>query len=470
MRRNQPGLGPWRKAGIVLACACVAGCGRPGPAPDTSAEATPAPKPAFSPALSSRPLASSIREEALPVSDVLADMALASGDEARAALAAAYSARLSREELVKNIRDLQAQPGTNQDVVLRAMLKQLAAQNPSVALQLAMEKDPRADNEGVARMVAEQWASVDYAGLYDYSRTLESDRMKYRMGSYAVEAWSANDPAAAFEYFSGLTFQDGGGLIGIAARELAKKDPNGALEALDTVKNDQIWDMAAGRIADVIARQAPEQAVDLLFDQTDPRAAAPMAGAIAAVLAESSVTNSIGVLNKIENGNVAQSFLFGMLRSVNAGNMNEFTANFSQIADANIRASAARSLARSVAVQSPEQAQGFVASLAEDERSRAQAYSGLASGYAANDPQAAVKWFDTLPQGADRENAIYGFVAQYQWRQPAESANWAMKITDAEARQRSLRSVLANWSRRDADGARTWATQTGNLQLLPTQN
>jgi hypothetical protein len=195
-----------------------------------------------------------------------------------------------------------------------------------------------------------------------------------------------------------------------------------------------------------------------------------MAGAIAAVLAESSVTNSIGVLNKIENGNVAQSFLFGMLRSVNAGNMNEFTANFSQIADANIRASAARSLARSVAVQSPEQAQGFVASLAEDERSRAQAYSGLASGYAANDPQAAVKWFDTLPQGADRENAIYGFVAQYQWRQPAESANWAMKITDAEARQRSLRSVLANWSRRDADGARTWATQTGNLQLLPTQN
>ncbi len=43
-------------------------------------------------------------------------------------------------------------------------------------------------------MVAEQWAGADYAGLYDYSRTLESDRMKYRMGSYAVEEWSANDP------------------------------------------------------------------------------------------------------------------------------------------------------------------------------------------------------------------------------------------------------------------------------------
>ncbi len=202
---------------------------------------------------------------------------------------------------------------------------------------------------------------------------------------------------------------------------MAKKDPNAALEALDTVKNDQIWDMAAGRIADVIARQAPDQAVALLFDQDDPKAAAPMAGAIGAVLAESSPANGIAVLNKIENAGVAQSFLFGMLRSVNQGNMSEFTANFSQIADPNVRASAAKSLARSVARQNPEQAQGWVATLAADDRSRAQAYSGLASGYAANDPQAAVRWFDALPQGADRENAVYGFVEQYQWRQPADS-------------------------------------------------
>ncbi len=408
--------------------------------------------------------------EARPVSDVLADMAMASDDEAKAALAAAYSARLSRDELVRNIRELQAQAGTNQDVVLRAMLRQLTSQAPTQALQLALEKDPRAENEGLARMVAEQWARADYAGLYDYSRTLDSDRMKYRMGGYAVEAWSANDPAAAFEYFSGLTFQDGGGLIGIAARELAKKDPNAALEALDTIKNDQIWDLAAGRVADVIARQAPDQAVALLFDQDDPKAAAPMAGAIGAVLAESSPADSIAILNKIGNAGVAQSFLFGMLRSVNQGNMDEFTANFSQIADPNVRANAARSLARSVARQNPEQAQGWVATLATDERSRAQAYTGLASGYAANDSQAAARWFGTLPQGADRESAIYGFVEQYQWRQPAESANWALKISNADARQRYLSSVLSNWSRRDADAAKTWATQTGNVQFLPRQN
>lgn len=454
---------------MVVACACLAGCGRPGPASVEPAESTPAPKPAFSPTLSSRSLESRISAQTRPVSDVLADMAMASGDEAKAALAAAYSARLSRDELVRNIRELQAQSGTNQDVVLRAMLKQLTAQAPAQALQLALEKDPRAENAGLARMVAEQWAGADYAGLYDYSRTLESDRMKYRMGSYAVEAWSGNDPAAAFEYFSGLTFQDGGGLIGIAARELAKKDPNAALEALDTVKNDQIWDLAAGRIADVIARQAPDQAVALLFDQDDPKAAAPMAGAIGAVLAESSPANGIAVLNKIEDAGVAQSFLFGMLRSVNQGNMSEFTANFSQIADPNVRASAAKILARNVARQNPEQAQAWVATLTSDDRSVAQAFSGLASGYAANDPQAAVRWFDALPQGAARENAVYGFVEQYQWRQPADSANWALKIMNADARQRYLRSVLMTWSRRDADAAKIWATQTGNVQFLPQQ-
>lgn len=409
--------------------------------------------------------------EANPVSRLLADLALADGDEARAALAAAYSARLSRDELVKNIRDLQAQPGTNQDVVLRAMLKQLAAQAPSVALQLALEKDPRADNEGLAAMVAEQWAAADYAGLYDYSRTLPSDRLKYRVGAHAAFAWASRDPDAAFQYFSGLSMQDGGGFIGIAASELAKRDPNAALEALDKIQNDRVWDRAAGKITEIIARNAPEQAVALLFDQDDPKAAAPMANALGAVMAESSAAEGISVLNKIENEDVAQSFLFGMLRSVNVANNAEFTANFSQIVDPDIRAYAARDLARILAgQQGPEKATSWVASLTNDDRSRVLAYSGLAMGYAAADPQAAATWFNSLSMGEERENAIYGFVEQYQWRQPAESANWAMKITNGEARQRYLRSVLNNWSRRDADAARTWATQTGNLQFLPTKN
>lgn len=422
------------------------------------------------PAQSSRPLEARPLMDANPLSGVLADLALANGDEARAALAAAYSARLSRDELVKNIRDLQAQPGTNQDVVLRAMLKQLAAQAPSVALQLALEKDPRADNEGLAAMVAEQWAAADYAGLYDYSRTLPSDRLKYRVGAHAAFAWASRDPDAAFQYFSGLSMQDGGGFIGIAASELAKRDPNAALEALDKIQNDRVWDRAAGKITEIIARKAPEQAVALLFDQDDPKAAAPMANALGAVMAESSAAEGISVLNRLEDSGVAYSFLYGMLGKLRDGDVSDFAANFSQIKNENVRAMAARSVALDVARQDPKEALAWAATLTNDELSRRMAFQGAASGYAANDPQAAARWFETLPQGAERESAVYGFIEQYQWRQPADSANWALKITNAEARQRYLRSVLANWSRRDADAARTWATQTGNLQFLPTKN
>lgn len=422
------------------------------------------------PKLSFRPAESGIAAKGPVVSEVLADMALANGDEAKAALAAAYSARLSRDELVQSIRDLQAQPGSIQEVVLRAMLKQLASQAPSVALQLALEKDPQAANEGLAAMVAEQWASTDYTGLYDYSRTLGSDRLKYRVGAYAALAWASLDPAAAFQYFSGLSMQDGGGFIGIAANELARRDPNAALEALDEIQNDQVWDRAAGKITEVIAQRAPEQAIALLFDQDDPKAAAPIANALGSVLAESSAADGIGVLNRIEDQRVAYSFLFGMLGRLRDGDMSEFAANFSQIKNESVRAIAARSVARDVARQSPNEALAWAASLTGDEQSRRMAFQGAASGYAASDPQAATRWFETLPQGAERESAIYGFVEQYQWRQPAESANWALKITNAEARQQYLGSVLANWSRRDADAARTWATQTGNLQFLKTRN
>ncbi len=470
MWKNQPRSGPWWKAGLALAVLCVAGCGRSGPGKDAPPESTPAPQPSITPKLSFRPVESRIESKGRPVAEVLADMALANGDEAKAALAAAYSARLSRDELVRSIRDLQAQPGSSQEVVLRAMLKQLATQAPSVALQLALEKDPQAANDGLAAMVAEQWASADYAGLYDYSRTLTSDRPKYRVGGYAAFAWASSDPAAAFQYFSGLSMQDGGGFIGIAASELARRDPNAALEALDKIQNEQVWDRAAGKITEIIAQRAPEQAIALLFDQDDPKAAAPIANALGSVMAEASAAEGIGVLNRLEDPRVAYSFLFGMLGKLRDGDVSEFAANFSQIKNENVRAMAARSLARDVARQDPGEALAWAATLTGDEQSRRMAFQGAASGYAANDPQAAARWFETLPQGVERESAIYGFVEQYQWRQPAESANWALKIADAEARNRFLSSVLANWSRRDADAARTWATQTGNLQLLQTRN
>ncbi|GAT33576.1 hypothetical protein TSACC_21993 [Terrimicrobium sacchariphilum] len=470
MWKKQPRSGLWWKAGLAMTVLCVAGCGRQSPGTGEVTESTPTPQPSITPKLGFRSMEPGTEAKQRPVSEVLADMAMANGDEAKATLAAAYSARLSRDELIQSIRDLQAQPGSMQEVVLRAMLKQLASHAPSVALQLALEKDPQAANDGLAAMVAEQWAGTDYAGLYDYSRTLTSDLLKYRVGAYAAFAWASRDPTAAFQYFSGLSMRDGGGFIGIAASELAKRDPNAALEALDKIQNDQVWDRAAGKITEVIAQQAPDQAIALLFDQDDPKAAAPIANALGSVMAESSAAAGIGVLNRLEDPRVAYSFLFGMLGKLREGDVSEFAANFSQIKNENVRAMAARSMARDVARRDPNEALAWAAALTNDEQSRRMAYQGAASGYAANNPQAAARWFETLPQGAERESAIYGFVEQYQWRQPADSANWALKITNAEARQRYLSSVLANWSRRDAEAARTWATQTGNLQFLQTRN
>ena len=400
------------------------------------------------------------------MAEVMGELSLANGPDAKAALADAYSARLSQDELIRNIRSMSSQPWSDQDFLLRAMLKQLAVRDPVLALQLALEKDPKAEMKGLARFVAQEWARKDYAGLYEYSKTLDSRMLRERVAIPAVEAWAAADPAAAFEFFSSLPFEDGGIMIGIASQELTKKDPNAALAALDKIKDGRVWDYAASNITETIARRDPKQALALLFDQDDPKAATPMAYALGSVLAETSVKDGIDVLNQIQNIGVANNFLHGMIHKLNKGDMSELMASAPAITNPTIRGFAAMSMGSDAAAANPAQAVNWLSVWGDDEKSRQLAYQGVAGGYAKSDPVAAQAWLNSLPAGVDRRYAIFGFAHEYARAQPEVAATWAMQISENDVRGRLLRSVLDTWASRDADAARNWAAQTGNLGLI----
>ncbi len=449
---------------VVAACVGLSGCGQ-STAPSPSAEEKAPEKTTF--ASLSAPLTTP-RPAEHPTSsvDVMEELARANGPEAKTVVAEAYAAKFSQDELIRNIRGMSSQPWSDKQFLLRAMLKKLAAQAPVMAMQLALEKDPKAETKGLARDVAQEWAKTDYAAVYEYSQTLETRMLRERIAIPAVEAWAAVDPAGAFEYFSGLPFEKGGIMIGIAAREFTKKDPNAALAALDKIKDSQGWDYAASNITETIARRDPAQAMALLFDQDDPRAATPMAYALGSVLAETSVKDGIDVLNRIQNIGVANHFLHGMIHKLNKGDMSELMASAPAITDPTIRGFAAMSMGSDAASVNPSQAVTWLSVWRDDEKSRQQAYQGVGMGYAKSDPVAAQAWLNSLPAGADRRYAIFGFASQYARAQPEVALSWAMQIAENDVRERLLRSVLSTWSSRDADAARNWAAQTGNLGLI----
>ncbi len=229
---------------------------------------------------------------------------------------------------------------------------------------------------------------------------------------------------------------------------------------------ERCGDKAAASITDVIARRDPNQALALLFDQNDPKAATPIAYALGSVLAETSVKDGIDVLNQIENVSVANNFLHGMIHKLNKGDMSELLESALSITNPTIRKIAAMSLGRDIGAANPTQAVEWLSSWGDDEKSRQQAYQGVAMGYAKSDPAAAQAWLSSLPAGADRRHAIFGFAYEYARAQPEVAVSWAMQISENDVRERLLRSVLDTWTSRDADAARNWAAQTGNLGLI----
>jgi hypothetical protein len=88
---------------------------------------------------------------------------------------------------------------------------------------------------------------------------------------------------------------------------------------------------------------------------------------------------------------------------------------------------------------------------------RANAVSGLARGWAASDPQAALEWASTLTDPAQRDQAIGGAVAGWANADVYESSQWINSLPAGETRDVATTNLVATLINSAPESAWTWA-------------
>jgi len=131
------------------------------------------------------------------------------------------------------------------------------------------------------------------------------------------------------------------------------------------------------------------------------------------------------------------------------------------------RTNAVAGVARGWAATDPEAAIAWASSL-QDTTQRAEAFQAAAQSWAANDAPEAARWINSLPTGQNRDVAVNGLVGALVRNQPENAWTWALSIQTPQLKAQALQ--MAYMLTRQNDPARAEALlQTGQLSPAELQ-
>lgn len=145
---------------------------------------------------------------------------------------------------------------------------------------------------------------------------------------------------------------------------------------------------------------------------------------------------------------------FQYLRGDNIGDPHTWMARLSQ-APENQRANLTSRIAAAWAEQEPEEAIAWASTLPEG-AARSGALGSAASSWASKDAYGASEWIATLPAGPDKDRAAVSLVAVIAGDSPQEAWQWTLSITDPNVRTESAIHALDAMQKRDPVTARQW--------------
>lgn len=112
------------------------------------------------------------------------------------------------------------------------------------------------------------------------------------------------------------------------------------------------------------------------------------------------------------------------------------------------RDNAASRLANAWAGSDPQAAVQWAMTLPEGD-GRTAAFNSIGRAWAQNDPHEAARWVDTLPAGKGRDTATQGLVASLARSEPETAWTWAASIQSAEQRKESTQRAYLALMRKD---------------------
>lgn len=331
-----------------------------------------------------------------------------------------------------------------------------------------LEELPMAQRIMASMLLFSRWGEVDPQGALAHAATLGPGGFFAR--PTILQSWASTDPANAAKYFSenpgefammgGFGGPGGGGEggAGTIAGEWAKLDPEAALAwANGLTGNNQ-----TSALRSIISELAG----------TDPTKAAQIASTLSGDeqvraygdIAEKLATKDFASAEAFINGLPADARSRALSDALNVLARTDpqgAAAKLAGMAEGNDRDRAISGIAEGWARQDPAAAAAWLSQQTSDNMD--DAVRSVVQSWAGRDSAAALSWIQTQPQGEVRDEAIGTYIWTNRSSDPKSTLQLAESISDEGNRNRSVFMATRRWMQQDRDAATAYIQSSTTL-------
>ncbi len=370
----------------------------------------------------------------------------------------------TRERLQHSVQAIGQEPDIMHAIRFGMKLTdQLGPDDFPLALEIVKEMKDSLDEGGqiYATMALMRWAELKPEAVAEYLKAKDKigEGFIFRDSDMVFNVWGGSNPAAAIAWVRTLDEGHQSDAIKQILEAAARRDPDAALALAQAHAPEML---KGGGLADAI-----ESALRKRDPERSARTIASLGNAnkirsSAQQWAEKDRAAAMQWAQELPDEKMRAEALKGVWQEFASKNPDEAAAQLSKnSADAPFVENSGENICKNLAQKDPQQAEQWAATLQQPE-ARKEAFRALGEVYARKDTVAAGQWLNGLPDGADRKNAILGFVYAAKEGHPEEATTWAAAVQDTDARRSALRTTLGEWSKRDLPAALEW------IQTTPT--
>ncbi len=363
------------------------------------------------------------------------------------AVAAAWVAQ-DPERAFAKVNELPAE--WQRSELLRSVIVGIADRDPRLAIKLAETQGPVVSGS-LIEQIATQWSQTNPS---EAARWVES-QPRADQGRYAyrvANAYVAQKPSEALAWALRLAGSPRRFLWSSMLGEMAKYDPDQALQLAQSAESPAQRSQALGKVLGAIAETNPSMAMTQLLKLPPGEMRSEILGEVANSVATLTPTTALDWLNDIDDKAVQTEAARSLAWALSRRNV-EAAAQLVDRVPKEARPNWITAVAMAYAEVDVERGRQWVRRYGSEGAETTFQFARLV---ASRSPEVAIQLVDDVTDDEERDRLLRGILQPLAEHSPALAARWAEKVTDEQARTRSIGEVASIWARYDLPAARKW--------------
>lgn len=352
--------------------------------------------------------------------------------------------------------------------VLGALLYAWAGKDPPAAMAAAQSLSPNAERQRAIETVLWRWVKADPTSAWEWARQQPAGRLQENALQAVIGGMAQSDALTAATRLSELPPGiDAGFAVRRVIAGLAPANPEAAAalfaKAGFSGETENYYNIAAGYVSLGVG-----QALNWATNLPSAEARRTAMDGLLYHLAKTDPAQALQIANGESDPALRKRLLPTIAEVWSQTDLGAATAWLSQISDESERRRAAEAVLRQWTSREPETAGQLAMTLfpAGEARDRALADIGRHWLTYSQDDEAARRWADQLPAGAERDAFLSGLCGRLQVSFPEQAAQLVANMSAGRAQTEAAQALAWHWAGSDPEPAAAWA---GNLPDGPAR-